>query len=131
MQGYYRAVGAIFGDWQGSTTLGFFGDPDIYLRESLCCLELWCDMRELRSSPTDCGLVLTIGRTYSVRNLGDVLPLGPPQRSHLPRLHTRFWGPKMYKSPPYWLIQDGGTVVGRALIAAPTAPPCSAELALL
>ena len=26
----FRAVGAIFGDWQGSTTLGFFGDPDIY-----------------------------------------------------------------------------------------------------
>ena len=25
----YRAVGAIFGDWQGSTTLGFFGDPYI------------------------------------------------------------------------------------------------------
>ena len=92
-----------------------------------------------RSAPTDCGLVWTIGWTYSVRNLGDVIPRGPPQRSHLPIPETRLWGPqnvliwgpKMYKSPPYWLIQDDGLLFGRTLIAAPTAPPCSAELALV
>ena len=64
-----------------------------------------------RSTPTDCGLALDIGRTYSVRNLADVIPLGPPQRSHHLRLQTRFWGPKMYKSHPYWLVQEWWTVV--------------------
>ena len=70
-------------------TLGFSGDPDIYIMYygDLCCLGLCMVGAAARSTPTGGGLVLTIGRTYSGLNLVDVLPLGPPQ-SCLPMTHT-------------------------------------------
>lgn len=130
----YRAAGAIFGDWQGSMTLGFSGDPDI--DGDHCCLGLWMVGSAARPTPTDCGLVLTIGRTYSGRNLVDVLPRDPPQRSHHLRLQTRLWGPQnvlIWVGPrmiicclvtlEHWMRRAGGApMLGRA---GPSNIPCS------
>ena len=84
-----------------------------------------------RSSSIDCGLVLHIGRTYSVRNLVDVIPWVHPN-GPTSRVDTHGFGDPKCINPLYigWSKNDG-LLFGRALEAAPTAPPCSAELALV
>ena len=48
---YYRAVGAIFGDWQGSSTLGFFGDPDIWIYVRFAVWSSGWSVRQLDQRP--------------------------------------------------------------------------------